>query len=121
MALNCVMRQKGFVFLLFIIIVILLTVVGYITYQKIVINKNDNNLPGNTNINLVTNLPNPTPTTSLCKKAGESICINPLICPENTDKCCKGLYAIIETRSNARCEIPNISNSNEPRVQSLEQ
>ncbi|OGD08289.1 hypothetical protein A2397_03605 [Candidatus Amesbacteria bacterium RIFOXYB1_FULL_44_23] len=56
----------------------------------------------------------------LCKKAGESICINPGICPGNKEICCGGLYAVIGPKSYAVCEIPSELNMNKPRVPSLE-
>lgn len=56
----------------------------------------------------------------LCKQNGESICINPLLCPNNADKCCTGLYAVIDSKSNAICQIPSASNFGKPRVNSLE-
>lgn len=62
-----------------------------------------------------------TQTETSCKQAGESICINPLICPNNNDKCCKGLFAVIETKSNVTCQIPSDLNSTKPRLTNLEQ
>ncbi|MEI6326770.1 MAG: hypothetical protein WCO78_01465 [Candidatus Roizmanbacteria bacterium] len=63
----------------------------------------------------------PAETDAQCKQIGESICINGIICPNNTDKCCKGLMAVIDTKSTATCETPSVENASKPRVQSLEQ
>ena len=115
------MKQKGFVLLPVIIIIVLVGIVGYFIFQNTRINKSNNNIFSPIIAPATTNIPKASKIPSQCKKVNETICINPLICPNNEDKCCKGLIAVIETKSTALCQIPNKSNSDKPRVQRLEQ
>ena len=78
----------------------------------------------NQTVTLVTptiSMSNPSPTTPQCIKEGGEICRNPLICPDNNQKCCQGLYAVIESRSFAVCKIPTEDNKDKPRVLEIEQ
>jgi hypothetical protein len=54
----------------------------------------------------------------LCRRAGQTIKIG---FNEESVRCCKGLVAIIETKSNIRCEVLTNENKDLPRVTSLGQ